>query len=103
MDQPIVRRTVVIPAKDPLGLHMRPAQLLVQLALKYNCKIDVLRDTLRVDAKSIFDVLTLAAEPGVTIEFEAEGDDAEPAVESLARFIENGFVNDETKSETKSQ
>ena len=99
MDSPIVRRIVVIPAKDPLGLHMRPAQLLVQLALKYKCKIEVIRDTLRVDAKSIFDVLTLAAEPGVTIEFEAQGDDAEPATESLARFVENGFVSDETKSQ----
>jgi phosphocarrier protein HPr len=98
-DLPTVRRTVVITDKDPLGLHMRPAQLLVQLALKYQSKIDVIRDTLRVDAKSIFDVLTLAAEPGVTIEFEAQGDDAEQAIESLARYVENGFVMDETKSQ----
>jgi phosphocarrier protein HPr len=98
-DLPTVRRTVVITDKDPLGLHMRPAQLLVQLALGYQSKIDVIRDTLRVDAKSIFDVLTLAAEPGVAIEFEAQGDDAEQAIERLARFVENGFVMDETKSQ----
>jgi phosphocarrier protein len=78
---------------------MRPAQLLVQLALRYQCKIDVIRDTLRVDAKSIFDVLTLAAEPGVTIEFEAVGDDAEGAAESLARFVENGFACNETQGQ----
>jgi phosphocarrier protein len=99
MDVPTVRRTVVIPDKDPLGLHMRPAQLLVQLALKYQCKIEVIRETLRVDAKSIFEVLTLAAEPGVTIEFEAVGDDAEEAVDSLARLVENGFANNETQSQ----
>ncbi len=98
-DSPIVRRAVVIPDKDPLGLHMRPAQLLVQLALRYQCKIDVIRDTLRVDAKSIFDVLTLAAEPGVTIEFEAAGDDAAEAIESLARFVENGFASNETQGQ----
>jgi phosphocarrier protein len=98
-DSPTVRRAVTIPDRDPLGLHMRPAQLLVQLALKYECKIDVIRDTLRVDAKSIFDVLTLAAEPGVTIEFEAVGDDAGPAVECLVRFVENGFGCDETQGQ----
>jgi phosphocarrier protein len=96
MESPVVRRAVIITDKDPLGLHMRPAQLLVQLALKYKCKIEVVRETLRVDAKSIFEVLTLAAEPGVELVLEAVGEDAQEAVNCLARFVENGFANDET-------
>jgi phosphocarrier protein HPr len=94
---PTVRRTVVITDKDPNGLHMRPAQMLVKLALGYKCKIEVVRETLRVDAKSIFDVMTLAAEPGAELVLEAQGDDAEPAIEELARYIENGFATDETQ------
>jgi len=92
-ETPIVRRTVVVPATDPLGLHMRPAQVLVQLALGRTCKIDIVRETLRVDAKSIFDVLTLAAEPGVQLVLEAQGDDAEVAIDELARYVESGFTD----------
>ncbi|HMO84395.1 MAG TPA: HPr family phosphocarrier protein [Lacipirellulaceae bacterium] len=96
-EAPTVRRAVVVPDRDPLGLHLRPARLLVQLALKYKCKVEIIRDTLRVDCKSIFDVLTLAAEPGVTIEFEAVGDDAEAAIACLTKFVEDGFECDETQ------
>ena len=96
-DSPTVRRSVVIPDKDTNGLHMRPAQEFVKLALGYKSKIEVIRETLRVDAKSIFDVMTLAAEPGVEIVLEAWGDDAEQAVDQLARFIENGFESEETQ------
>jgi phosphocarrier protein HPr len=98
-DSPIVRRTVVVPDTDPLGLHMRPAQVLVQLALGRNCKIEIVRDTLRVDAKSIFDVLTLAGEPGVELVLEAQGDDAEDAIDELARYVESGFTDYELQSQ----
>jgi phosphocarrier protein len=95
-ESPIVRRSVVIPEKDPHGLHMRPAQLLVALALKYQSKIEIVRETIRVDAKSIFDVLTIGGEPGVEITLEAQGDDAEQALDELARFIESGFEDSTT-------
>src|SRR6185436_11840467 len=101
-ETPIVRRTVVINDKDPIGLHLRPASGLAKLALRYKCKIDIVREfvretkreTVRVDAKSILDLMTLAAEPGVEITLEAQGDDAEAAVEALARYIDDGFPMD---------
>jgi phosphocarrier protein len=93
-ESPTVRRSVVIPDKDSNGLHMRPAQAFVKLALRHRCNIEVVRETLRVDAKSILEVMTLAAEPGVEVVLEARGDGAEQAIEELARFIENGFVEE---------
>ena len=110
-ETPIVRRTLVINDKDPLGLHMRPGLALVKLALRYKCKIDIVREwdretereTVRADAKSIFDLMTLVAEPGVEITLEAQGEDAEAAVEAIARFIDAGFPMDETKSQKKPQ
>ncbi len=95
-DLPIVRRQVTIPDKDPNGLHMRPAQVLVQTAKRFKSKIEVVRETLRVDATSIFDVLTLAAMPGVAIVLEAQGEDAQQAIDELCRFIENGFASEDT-------
>jgi phosphocarrier protein len=94
-----VRRSVVVTDKDPLGLHLRPAQLLSQLASRFQSEIEVVRETLRVDAKSILHVMTLAAAPGVELVIEARGDDAEEAVEKLVRFIENGFCDEITQSQ----
>ena len=97
MSSPVVQRVVQINDKDPLGLHIRPAERFVRLAMKFTCEIEVVRENLRVDGKSIMHMLTLGAEPGTELVLEARGDDAEQAVESLARFIDNGFVVDETE------
>lgn len=96
MNPPSVRRSVVISDADPVGLHLRPAQLFVQLASQFQSEIEVSRDSLRVDGKSIFEMMTLAAEPGTTLEIEARGDDALRAVEALVRFVDNGFAIDKT-------
>jgi phosphocarrier protein len=95
----VVRRTAVISDKDPLGLHLRPAQLLSQLANRFQSEIEVIRESLRVDAKSILHVMTLAAAPGVELVLEARGPDAQEAVDKLARFLENGFIVEEPPSQ----
>jgi phosphocarrier protein HPr len=102
-DSPTVRRTVVIPNKDPNGFHMRPAQAFVKLALRYRSKIEIVREMIRVDAKSIFDVLTIGGDPGVEIALEAQGDDAEQAVDELVRFIEGGFEDEDTTCQNPAQ
>ena len=96
MSSPAVQRVVVISDKDPLGLHLRPAEQFVRLALKFSSEIEVVRDNVRVDGKSIMHMLTLGAEPGAELRLEARGDDAEQAVEALARFVENGFALEDT-------
>jgi phosphocarrier protein HPr len=99
MSSPAAQRVVVISDKDPLGLHIRPAEQFVRLAMKFSCEIEVVRDNLRVDGKSIMHMLTLGAEPGAELRLEACGDDAEQAVNALARFIENGFVLEQTEGQ----
>lgn len=82
-------------------MHIRPAEQFVRLAMKYTCEIEVVRESLRVDGKSIMHMLTLGAEPGAELRLEARGDDAEQAVEALARFIENGFVHDQSQVQSQ--
>lgn len=73
------------------GLHARPAMQFVELANKYNSKIDVSNGALTVDAKSIMSVMRLAATKGTTLRIVAEGGDAAEAVESLAQLVRQGF------------
>ena len=101
MSSPVVQRVVRINDKDPLGLHIRPAEQFVRLAMRFTSEIEVVRENLRVDGKSIMHMLTLGAEPGTELVLEARGEDAEQALEALARFIDNGFVNDQTECQSQ--
>ncbi len=82
-------RTVVV--KNPQGLHLRPAELLAKLSQQYPCKIEILHNNERVDAKSIFAVVTLVAMQGTELCFEANGEQAEPALEAIAKLFDDQF------------
>ncbi len=89
MSTSLVTRSVVI--SNPEGLHARPADMLARAALKYQSRIAVVCHSERVDAKSTLNLLILGATQGTEIIIEADGDDAEEAVECLAALVANGF------------
>ena len=76
---------------NPLGLHARPAALLVKLASRFASEITLAKDGEEVNGKSIMGVMILAAETGSTVVIRAQGPDEEAACEALAQLIENGF------------
>jgi len=100
MNEQIVRRIVVITNEQ--GLHARPAQLMARLALQFESIIDLVRDSQRVDAKSILHMLTLGADQGTELIIEAKGPDAEEALDALVRLVESEFESNETMSQEKS-
>jgi phosphocarrier protein len=65
--------------------------VLVQTANRHRCDIQVEKDGVAVNGKSIMGVLTLAASKGTQICVSCEGEEAEAALEALARVIEAGF------------
>jgi phosphocarrier protein len=82
-------RTFVI--VNTLGLHARAAAQLVQAANRFRSEIHVEKDGTTVNGKSIMGVLTLAAAKGSSITISCDGDDAEQAMTTLAKIVENGF------------
>ncbi len=76
---------------NPQGLHMRPAYLLAETASSFQCKIELVKDDIRVDGKSVLGILTLGAAEGAEIVVEASGDDAGEAIEKLQALLESGF------------
>ncbi len=77
-----------------LGIHARPAALLVKAAAEYSSEIHIAFGGDRVNAKSIMGVMTLAAGKGAELIIEAEGPDETEAVEALAAIVEDGFGED---------
>ena len=73
------------------GIHARPAAEIVKAAAKFRSEILIVRDGMEVDAKSIMGVMMLAAECGSTITIRAEGDDADAALDALARLVASKF------------
>ncbi|OGX11458.1 MAG: hypothetical protein A2351_04290 [Omnitrophica bacterium RIFOXYB12_FULL_50_7] len=84
-----VERTFVISNK--LGLHARPAAVFVQTANRFEASVEVQKEDLKVDGKSIMGIMTLAAEMGSSITVRATGKDAVAVLEALARLMESNF------------
>ncbi len=85
---------LVVEVVNALGLHARPAAVLVKLAGSFEAEISVEKDGLAVNAKSILGVLMLAAERGSSLTFRALGEDAPHAVDALASLVRGGFQVD---------
>lgn len=81
----ILKKELTVQNKQ--GLHARPAALFVQVANKFDARITVRRDKEEVNGKSIMGILMLGAEKGSLIIIEAEGADAQAALEELEKVI----------------
>ena len=86
------RRTVKISNRQ--GLHARPAAEFVKLASTFESEIQVRKDELEVNGKSIMGVMMLAAEPGTELELQARGTDADAALDALITLVNDGFGED---------
>jgi phosphocarrier protein HPr len=89
MEVTTYRRVVTI--VNPNGLHARPADQMVKVASRYKSRIEICKGHERVDGRSIISLLTLAAEQGTELVIEAQGEDAQSAVEALAELIAHQF------------
>ena len=81
----------VVPIVNRLGMHARAAAKFVSLASQYAADIHVSRDQQRVNGKSIMGVMMLAAAQGSEITIEAEGEDADEALDALAGLVADRF------------
>ena len=80
---------------NKLGLHARASAKLTQLASGYQSEIWLTRNGRRVNAKSIMGVMMLAAGKGAKIGVEADGSDADTALQSVLKLIAEKFGEDE--------
>ena len=83
-----------VPIVNALGLHARPAAEFVKTAGRFRASVQVCKDELVVNGKSIMGMMMLAAERGSELTIRAEGEDAEAVVEALATLVARGFGED---------
>lgn len=80
---------VTIPNK--LGLHARAAATFTKQASEFSSNIEVIKDHMHANGKSIMELLTLAAAKGSRIIIRAIGDDESTAIKALTALVKGGF------------
>jgi len=76
---------------NKLGLHARASAKLTQVASGFKSEVWLSRNGRRVNAKSIMGVMMLAAGKGSSVVVEAEGDDAQAALDAICNLIADKF------------
>jgi phosphocarrier protein HPr len=73
------------------GLHARAAAKFVKMAGNFQAEITVIKDGIRVSARSIMGLMMLAATRGTTIKICGSGADAPSAVAALTDLVARKF------------
>jgi phosphocarrier protein len=89
---PTASREIVVSNK--LGLHARPAMQFVDVANQFQSKVTVYKggeEPCEADGKSVMQMIILAATEGTPMRIEADGEDAQAAVDKLVELFESKF------------
>lgn len=77
--------------KNRAGIHARPATLIVKEASRFKSNVYIEKDSEKINAKSILNILTLGGTYNSEIKVIAEGEDESDAVEALIKLIDSKF------------
>ena len=73
---------------NPVGLHARPASLLVKVAQKYRSSVRIEKDEAAANAKSILSLLTLGANCGSQVRIIIDGLDENEAMQNILETLD---------------
>jgi len=73
------------------GLHARASAKIVEAAARFQSEVTIVKDGVRVNARSIMGLMMLAASLGSEIGVEAEGPDQDAAMTAMLALIEVKF------------
>ncbi len=76
---------------DEIGIHARPAGLLVKEAKKYASKVVIKANGKSAEATRLMAVMGMGVKCGQTVEVEVTGDDEDAAFEGMKAFFEENL------------
>lgn len=80
-------KTMNYTVSDKLGLHARPAGLLVKLAKEFESRIELVKGDNAVDATKLFAVMGMNVKCGETVTVNVNGSDEETAFAKIEKFF----------------
>jgi len=76
---------------NKLGLHARASAKLASEASRFKADIQLIHGDISVNCKSIMGIMMLAACKGTALQVQAEGGDADAALEAIVRLVNDRF------------
>jgi len=76
---------------NKMGIHARPAAMIVRITNKFKADVFVEKDEEQVNGKSIMGLMMLAAGKGSKVKFLATGDDAQQMLTELEQLFARKF------------
>ena len=86
-----MEKAIELTVSNKMGIHARPAAMIVRVANKYGADIIVEKDGEQVNGKSIMGLMMLAAGNGSRLRFVATGNDAEKMLKEMEALFERKF------------
>ena len=86
-----MEQAIELTVTNKMGIHARPAAMIVRVANKYTAEVMVEKDDEQVNGKSIMGLMMLAAGSGSKLRFKAEGADAEEMLKEMTALFERKF------------
>src|SRR5437762_14320111 len=77
--------------QNKMGIHARPAAMIVRITNKFKAEVFVEKDEEQVNGKSIMGLMMLAAGKGSKVKFIATGDDASAMLAELEALFGRKF------------
>ncbi|MBP1991083.1 HPr family phosphocarrier protein [Paenibacillus eucommiae] len=81
----MIRQTVTVLFEE--GMHIRPANDLVQITAQFQSDIQFERDDETADGKSVMEIMMLGAEQGHELQVTVEGEDEQAAMDAVTAFF----------------
>ncbi|MBC8385363.1 MAG: HPr family phosphocarrier protein [Candidatus Cloacimonetes bacterium] len=85
----MIKKRITIVNK--LGMHARPATMIVKAATKFRSEFKIIKDDMEINGKSIMGVMTLAAEYGSELDLIADGIDEEYLIKEISELFLSKF------------
>jgi len=86
-----IMQTREVRLRNRLGLHARACAKIVKLASRFRCRVSLVFDGRRANARNILAVMMLAASMGTTIRLETAGPDEAAAMTAMMELINDRF------------
>ena len=82
-------RNLEVPTRA--GIHARPASIIAETANRFDSRIEIEKDTMRINAKSIMGIITLGATYKTKLKLICTGEDEESAANAIETLFKNRF------------
>jgi len=86
-----MEKTIELTVDNKMGIHARPAAMIVRVANKFSSELVVEKDDEQVNGKSIMGLMMLAAGNGSMLRFTANGEDAENLLDEMTELFNRKF------------